>query len=254
MTLRTVAVWFAAALCLTTFGAPAGAPPQPATPEARLGVLAVAVAPAPATATAQQLESATGGFWQSVPRSVLHLNRTPPIYPNDPFDDGSRPRAFVQLLRMTDGVVAVRLHWTSRMANTGPSAATFPDAGEKHIYTQHSRGIQTFADAASVMAPAQRGPHTTYPAIMMGEAAQPVDLYYWRAGTGLQVMRAGGRATTTTTATQLAGQGVRDGDGWTVVMLLPNLLPQTPVAFAFWDGSKSHRGGIKYVSLWHEVP
>jgi complex iron-sulfur molybdoenzyme family reductase subunit gamma len=253
MTLRTVAVWIAAALCLTTFGAPTGDTPQPAAPEARLGVLALAVAPAPTGATAQQLTSATGGFWQSAPRFILHLNRTPPIYPNDPFDDGKRPQALVQLLRMTDGAVAVRLHWTDASTNTGPTAATYPDAGEKHIYKQHSRGIETFADAACVMAPAQRGPHTTYPALMMGDPAQPVDLYFWRAGTGLQTLRAGGRASTATTTAQPVGRSIREADGWTVIMLLPNLPAQTPVAFALWDGSKGQRGGIKYVSLWHEV-
>jgi DMSO reductase family type II enzyme heme b subunit len=93
----------------------------------------------------------------------------------------------------------------------------------------------------------------TYPAMMMGEKAGQVTLYYWRADKEFQVLKAHGRSTTQANVEKLNGKAMREGDGWTVVMEIGPLPTRTPLIFAVWDGSKEHRDGLKYFSLWYEI-
>lgn len=195
----------------------------------------------------------TTDTWASVKATRLRLSLTPPLYPGDPTDDGFRPDASVQLLRLDDSSVVVRAQWNDPTANLAGEGAALPDGGEAHIYKKHSAEVGTFPDAFCVMAPVKRGPHTTYPSMMMGDKQQPVDLYFWKAGIGFQLLGAHGRASTAKTESVLKGRSTREGDQWTVTMLLPNLTPDTPVCFAIWDGAKEQRDGIKYFSLWYEV-
>lgn len=191
--------------------------------------------------------------WASAKATRLHLNLTPPLYAGDATDDGFRPKVSVQLLRFDDGSAVVRAQWVDPSANRTGDGTTFPDGGEAHVYKKHSDGVGIFPDAFCAMIPVKRGPHAVYPSMMMGEKKQPVDLCFWKAGTGFQLLGAHGRASTAKTKTPLAGKSVREGDRWTVTMVLPNLTSGTPVCFAVWDGAREQRDGIKYFSLWYEV-
>jgi hypothetical protein len=191
--------------------------------------------------------------WASAKATRLHLNLTPPLYAGDTTDDGFRPEVSVQLLRLDDGSIIVRAQWVDPTADRTGDGATYPDGGEAHIYKKHSSDVGTFPDAFCAMVPVKRGPHTAYPSMMMGEKQQPVDLCFWKAGTGFQLLGAHGRASTEETQTPLAGKSVREGDQWTVTMALPNLILGTPICFAVWDGAREQRDGIKYYSLWYEV-
>jgi hypothetical protein len=216
------------------------------------GALVLPVHSVAQTDAAAALELAATA-WNSAEATRLHLNLTPPLYAGDVTDDGFRPDVSVQLLRLDDGFVVVRAQWTDPSANLAGDGTTFPDGGEAHIYKKHSVGVGTFPDAFCAMVPVKRGPHAAYPSMMMGEKKQPVDLCFWKAGTGFQLLGAHGRASTAKTKAPLAGRSVREGDRWTVTMALPNMEPGTPVCFAVWDGAKEQRDGIKYFSLWYEV-
>jgi hypothetical protein len=216
------------------------------------GALVLPVQSIAQTDAASVLEPAATA-WKSAKAIPLHLNLTPPLYAGDATDDGFRPKVSVQLLRLDDGSVVVRAQWTDASANLAGDGTTFPDGGEAHIYKKHSVGVGTFPDAFCAMVPVKRGPHATYPSMMMGEKQQPVDLCFWKAGTGFQLLGAHGRASTAKTKTPLAGKAVREGGQWKVTMVLHNLTSGTPVCFAVWDGAREQRDGIKYFSLWYEV-
>jgi hypothetical protein len=204
------------------------------------------------TETAAALEP-TADAWASTKAILLHLNLTPSLYPGDVTDDGFRPEVSVQVLRLDDGTAVVRAQWTDPTTNRTESGVTVLDGGEAHIYKKYSSDVGTFPDAFCAMVPVKRGPHAAYPSMMMGEKKQPVDLYFWKAGIGFQLLGAHGRASTAKTKTSLAGKSVREGDRWTVTMALTDMTPGTPVCFAVWDGAREQRDGIKYFSLWYEV-
>ncbi len=216
------------------------------------GTLMLPVQSVAKTAASAVLES-TATAWDSAKAIPLHLNLTPPLYAGDTTDDGFRPKVLVRLLRLDDGTAVVRAQWSDPTANLAGDGVTFPDGGEAHIYKKHSAGVGSFPDAFCAMVPVKRGPHATYPSMMMGEKKKPVELFFWKAGTGFQMLGARGRASTAKTKTPLAGKAVREGDHWTVTMAMPHMEPGTPVCFAVWDGAREQRDGIKYYSLWYEV-
>jgi len=216
------------------------------------GALVLPVQSMPQTVASAVLEPAAAA-WSSAKSTRLHLNLTPPLYADDATDDGFRPEVSIQLLRLDDASVVVRAQWTDPTANRTDGDAKFHDGGEAHIYKKHSSEVGTFPDAFCAMVPVKRGPHATYPSMMMGEKQQPVDLCFWKAGTGFELLSAHGRASTAKTKTPLAGKSVREGNQWTVTMVLPDLTPGTPMCFAVWDGAREQRDGIKYFSLWYEV-
>lgn len=214
--------------------------------------LTLNVKDAPAGTALQALIEPGSAAWGAVEAAPIHLNRTPPLYSGGPFDDGVRPTATVQILRLGDAAV-VRAHWNDPNANMGPGTARRPDVGAAAIYKQHSEDVATFADAFCVMVPSRRGAHDTYPSMIMGDKGQPTELYYWRADKGFQELTARGRTSTQATGKVPQGAVVREADGWTVTMTIPDLEASTPIAFAVWDGANDHRDGLKWFSLWYEV-
>jgi hypothetical protein len=219
--------------------------------ETEPGVLVLESKPAP-DVSIEELLNPDHPAWPACPELPVHFNHTPPIHATDPKDSGTRPEARVQLLRRAEDVV-LRLHWSDTTDSQISAGARYPDAGEGHVYKQHSQETNLFSDALCAMVPQLRGPQSIYPSMMMGEGSKPVDLYYWKAGAGFEVLNAHGRTSTAPTGQALQGNARRDPNGWTVTLALPNMTKQTPVCFAIWDGSKEHRDGLKYFSLWYEV-
>lgn len=196
--------------------------------------------------------------WEQVMPAKILLNRTPPIYVGDPADDGWRPAAQVQLLRLIGDRVVVRLTWTDPAADEAGQGTAYPDAGADSIYKRHSGDTASFPDAAGIMIPARRGPGPIHPSLMMGDAAQPVEIVMWQAGRGFFNLTASGRGTTAfvpvgAQKAPVPGAAARTADGWSACFLLENCLPGSPVSFAVWDGARGQRSGLKYYSLWYEV-
>lgn len=204
-----------------------------------------------ATAGVESLRAGEADAW-SMPAAPVHLNRTPPLYETDPRDDGSRPIAMVQLQKR-DTVLYVRLEWTDSTADAPPSASTYADAGEAHIYKAHTGEIGAFSDAACVMIPAGESASGPLPSLVMGENAQPVLLYYWRNGVGFSEMTASGRGTTQSTGRTFPGNARYENNRWRVVFEVPVHAASTPLAFAIWDGNREHRDGLKFYSLWYDA-
>ncbi len=203
-------------------------------------------------------------LWRKASAHRLHLNRTPPLYEGDPVDDGACPEASVRVLRGPGNRGTLRIDWEDATDDTAPADTRYPDGGEDHIYKRHSGDFAAFPDACCIMVPAQRGRHASYPSLMMGEKRRPVQLLFWRAGHGFEKLNAHGRATVAKadegpdpsgngTGASLSGNAKRRADGWSVVMAVPSLEPETPLCFAIWDGNQEQRDGLKFFSLWYEV-
>ncbi|MDO8302845.1 MAG: hypothetical protein Q7T18_06365 [Sedimentisphaerales bacterium] len=216
------------------------------------GALMLSVVPAAAQATADLLDP-QNPMWNIIADNPLHLNRTPPLYDGDPQDNGKRPTASIRLCRTTGGDLVIRVTWTDSTEDKKADDVRYQDGGASHIYTKHSQATDRFPDAFCAMVPVARGAAKTYPSMMMGSTENPAELYYWRAGTGFQLLNAHGRASTSETKTAIHGTVTRQSDGYVIVMILPNMLPRTPVCFAIWDGTAKQRDGMKYASLWYEV-
>ena len=216
------------------------------------GVLQLAVKAIDVATVTPFLDPAASA-WSDAPRNDLHFSRTPPLYVGDATDDGARPVVNLKLLRTSDGSLLVRAQWTDPDEDVLPTGARYPDAGAKHVYKEHSEAITAFADAFCVMVPVERGAQSPYPSMMMGEKGSPVQLYYWRAGIGFQLMSGHGRASTAPSKDSAAGRAVYADGGWTVTLAIPNLTPQTPLCFAIWEGHKEQRDGLKYFSLWYDA-
>lgn len=191
--------------------------------------------------------------WNEAPSRALHFNRTPPLYDGDPSDDGGRPVASVQLIRVGSQDLVARIHWSDPTANLAAKGVRYPDTGSPHIYKRHTEDPDRFADAFCLMVPVRRGPADSFPSLMMGGTNEAVELYYWRAGQSPQVIRAHGRGTTATTPTATQGGAARDDNGWTITLVVPRVRKGTPISFAIWDGARQHRDGLKFYSLWYEV-
>lgn len=191
--------------------------------------------------------------WELAPANPLQLHRTPPLYADGPFDGGERPRAFARLVRDASGGLHVRLEWDDPAENVPGEGTVYPDGGETHVYKAHTENPGAFADAACVMVPKSRGPAAAYPSMMMGDGENPVDLYFWQAGGGGELLQAHGRSTTEAVPVPAAAHGARTARGWAVAFELPPVEAFTPLCFAIWDGGKDHRDGLKYYSLWYEA-
>lgn len=249
MTARKIALGALGAL----LGLAGGASPPARAQAPRPLVLKLSALAAPAGATAKALLAPDHALWNRAPQVPLRLSRTPPLYAGGPYDDGHRPTASAQLIRLPGGEALLKLQWSDPTEDLGGLTKRIPDAGEPKIYKPHPVTVSGFADGAAVMIPRRRGPHVTYPSLVMGQKSAPTDLFFWQAGQGFQRLAAAGRGTTTKRPEPVPGAAQRTGDGYVVTFDLGPLPPKTPVSFALFDGHRGHRDGIKYFTVWYEA-
>lgn len=214
------------------------------------GEPALPLAAAVTTSPASAILADDAAVWGAVSPQPLHLNHTPPLYDTDPRDDGHRPRASIQLLR-ADTTLYVRLVWEDATVDSIPMAKRYVDGGDSAIYKRQSEVIDRFRDAACVMMP--RAQTAVTPSLVMGDVNHPVALYYWRNGEGFVTGTAAGRGSTALSTTVFAGHARHANDQWQVIFAVPMTQTPQPLAIALWDGSRQHRDGLKYYSLWYEV-
>ncbi|MEW5875137.1 MAG: hypothetical protein AB1752_08165 [Candidatus Zixiibacteriota bacterium] len=227
------------------------APPALSQSDASGANPALPVTAMPGDASPSELLSPDHAPWEAIAHVPVHLNRTPPLYDTDPKDDGYRPVASMQLVRR-DSTLYVRLSWADATVDSIPAAKLYADAGDPAVYKRQSEVIDRFRDAACVMTP-RLPPDGANPSLVMGDAGRPVTLYYWRNGDGFTIGTAAGRGSTTLSETTFPGHASHQSGQWSVVFALPMAAPSMPIAIALWDGSKEHRDGLKYYSLWYEV-
>jgi hypothetical protein len=205
-------------------------------------MLTATQAPAPADTL---LNSAAP--WDQVPPHKIALNRTPPLYDTDEPALAEITTIDVRAVR-ANGKLLVQMSWldaTQDSANLPEVPNTPPETRFRKLPTEVN---DRFFDAAAVMFPAKPG--AAAPSLQMGDADDPVQIYYWNAARGPMLMEAAGRGTTKRTGATFAARSAYEKGRWTVIFELPELAAGTPLAFAVWNGSQKDRDGRKYFSVW----
>ncbi len=192
----------------------------------------------------------SAAVWKTAPATTVALNRTPPAYASDPPSTLEIPTAEVRLLRAGNALL-VRLTWKDPSRDVAELGAPLPkpETGPQ-IYKAKSEPGRFF-DSVAVMVPAAKSP--TAPSLQMGSANLPVVIYFLDMVRGPAVMDAQGRGTTRRTGGTFPGRSVYENGGWSAVLQLPAPAPDTPLAFAVWNGSQNDRDGRKYFSVWHRA-
>lgn len=189
--------------------------------------------------------------WKSAAPAVLALHRTPPLYPTDAPAANEAQSVQARILHHAGGHF-VRLEWNDRRRDSAVLPKAERDWQGEHLVTQ-SPATDRFSDACAVMVPRNPVNGDLNPSLQMGDAANPVRIYFWDATRGAALMEAAGRETT-----KRAGQGFpadgRYSDGkWTVVLQIPELQPGASFAVAIWNGAQQDRDGRKYFTIWYQA-
>lgn len=202
-----------------------------------------------AGATAATLLAPGAVDWKSAPVQRVALNRTPPLFDTDEPAAPAIATVDVRVLRAA-GKLLVQMAWHD-VSNDSAALEPVPDTRpETRFHKVPTAENDRFFDAAAVMVPATPGAKAMTPSLQMGDAGDPVDIYYWNATRGAMLMQAAGRGTTRRTGQTFPAQGQYRGGQWSVTLELPDLPAGTSVAFAVWNGSQKDRDGRKYFSVW----
>jgi complex iron-sulfur molybdoenzyme family reductase subunit gamma len=202
------------------------------------------------TQSAEVLLDPAAPAWQSAPAQRIALNRTPPLYATEP--PASLEISFVEVRTLrAAGNLFVRMSWRDASADRSELPAMPDTPPEQRFLKEHTLATDRFFDAAAVMFPKDAPGGVVSPSLQMGDAQDPVSIYYWNAVRGAMRMEAAGRGTTRRTGESFPARAVYSSGEWQVVMELPALPPMTPLAFAIWNGSQLDRDGRKYFSVWH---
>jgi dimethylsulfide dehydrogenase subunit gamma/complex iron-sulfur molybdoenzyme family reductase subunit gamma len=187
--------------------------------------------------------SPKAAIWKKAPVTQVALQ---PAFPGHPSVVGTpvTERLTAQAVRTGDRLF-VKLAWGDSTANTAVD-----DTGQ-------------FVDGAAVQFPVNGKPATTP---FMGDANNPVNVWYWRADGQTENLVANGFGTATSVPFKgLRSAAARSKNGWEVVISRPlRVKPDLgvslqgrrtmPVAFAAWDGNNQERDGLKAVTLeWWEL-
>jgi hypothetical protein len=225
---------------------PAQAAPLP--PAANLRLRAAA-----SGAEEKALLEPRGTAWDAAEPTRVILNRTPRVYETEPAAPRPAPAFEVRALR-AGGKLVLRLRWedATRDAPQAPPRKTGEGGVPDVLYKRPTGATSAFADAAAIMVPDKwTGPG--FPSLMMGDAENPVRLFYWNASRGAEELSATGRATPKPSGRTFAHRAEHAGGQWTLTAALPDQADGTPLAFAVWDGAHDDRDGLKFFSVWYVV-
>lgn len=190
--------------------------------------------------------------WEQVAPLRVGLNRTPPMYDTDPPSALDISLVEVRLAR-TGGKLLVHLAWRDATNNSATLAKAPDTPPETREYKEHTQATERFFDAVAVMFPAKSSATGVSPSLQMGDAGDPVTIFYWNAARGAMLMEAQGRGTTRRTGQTFPARAQYRAGAWSVVLELPELPAGQQLAFAVWNGSQSDRDGRKYFSIWHTL-
>ena len=202
---------------------------------------------APSTGADELLKVGAKAWSQITPKHIA-LNRTPPLYDTDEPAGLDIPSVDVRLARAS-GRLFVQLSWRDATQDATTLTEVPNTPPETRFRKVHTEADDRFFDAAAVMFPAKPGTAMT-PSLQMGDAENPVEIYYWNATRGAMLMQAQGRGTTRRTGQSFTASGTYQSGQWNLILELPDLPTGTPLAFAVWNGGQKDRDGRKYFSVW----
>lgn len=223
---------------------------QPKNPNAPASNLALQAAGTQAAPDALLDPDASG--WQQVVGREVGLNRTPPLYDTDAPAGLEVGHVNVRVAR-AGGKLLVRLAWHDATQDTAVIAKPPATPAEARRMKEHSEQSNRFFDAAAVMFPQNLSTGLASPSLQMGDANDPVTIYYWNAARGPMLMKAAGRATTARTGEGFPARGIYQGGEWRLAVELPDIPAGVPLAFAVWNGSQQDRDGRKAFSVWYRL-
>ncbi len=190
--------------------------------------------------------------WQQVAAKQVALNRTPPLYDTDPPAGLVVGHVNVRLAR-TGGKLLVRLAWHDATEDTAVIAKAPATPAEARRMKEHTAESNRFFDAAAVMFPANLSTGVASPSLQMGDAKDPVTIYYWNAARGPMLMKAAGRGTTARTGEGFPARAIYQAGEWRLALELPAVPAGVPLAFAVWNGHQQDRDGRKQFSVWYRL-
>jgi hypothetical protein len=201
-------------------------------------------------AAAEAMMDPGAAAWNGIAVTRVALNRTPPVYDTDPPAELEIPMLEVRLAR-APGKLLVHLTWKDRTQDTVELAKIPATAPETRVMKEHTAESARFFDAAAVMSPSHPSAGDETPSLQMGDAKNPVNLYYWNATRGAMLMEGQGRGTTKRTGSAFPARSAYSAGTWRVTLELPEAAARGPLAFAVFNGSQMDRDGRKYFSVWH---
>ena len=231
-------------LVLATF-----APPSRAQ-KAGAAVAGLVLTPSALPANPAELADPAAAGWQAIQPRRVALNRTPRLFETEPPSELEIPELDVRTAR-AGGRLLVRLSWHDLTEDAANIASVPGTPAEERFLKESTESTHRFFDAAAIMVPAEGRPRAAAPSLQMGDANDPVTIYYWNAGRGPMLMEARGRETTRRTGQGLPAKAIYRAGSWSVSFELPDLPKGSPLAFAVWNGSQQDRDGRKYFSVWH---
>jgi len=187
--------------------------------------------------------------WSKLTSQRIALNRTPRLYDTEASSELELAFVDIRLARM-EGKLLVQMVWRDPTQDTAeisklPSA---PTEGRPH--KELTEATDRFFDSAAVMHPVRLPESNVWPSLQMGDAGDPVIIYFWNAARGAARMQAEGRGTTKRTGESFPAQASYGNGSWHVTMELQDVPAGMPLAFAIWNGSQQDRDGRKYFTTW----
>jgi hypothetical protein len=204
---------------------------------------------ASASSRAEALLDPMAADWQKIASQRVALNRTPRLYDTEAPSELEIPFVDVRLAR-AEGKLLVHMTWRDPTQDTAEIAKlpTAPTEGRPH--KELTEATDRFFDSAAVMHPASAPKGGAWPSLQMGDAGNPVAIYFWNAARGAARMQAEGRGTTRRTGESFPARAIYRDQAWHVSMELPDIPAGMPLAFAVWNGSQQDRDGRKYFTTW----
>jgi hypothetical protein len=187
--------------------------------------------------------------WSKITSQRIALNRTPRLY--DTEAPSELELAFVDVrLARTEGKLVVQMIWRDPTQDTAEIAKLPSAPTEGRPQKELTEATDRFFDSAAVMHPVRLRDNDVWPSLQMGDAGDPVTIYYWNAARGAACMQAEGRGTTKRTGESFPAQALYRDGSWHVTMELQDVPTGMPLAFAIWNGSQQDRDGRKYFTTW----
>jgi hypothetical protein len=200
-------------------------------------------------ARAQVLLDPLAAEWGKISAQRIALNRTPLLYDTEAPAELEIPYVDVRLARI-EGKLLVQMTWRDSTQNTAQIAKLPAAPYEGRSHKEPTEATDRFFDSAAVMLPLRPPVEGVWPSLQMGDAGNPVSIYFWNSARGSARMQAEGRGTTKRTGEAFPAQGIYRDGSWHVAMELENIAPGLPLAFAVWNGSQQDRDGRKYFTPW----
>ena len=187
--------------------------------------------------------------WAKLPAQRIALNRTPRLYDTEAPSELEISYVDVRLAR-AEGKLLVQMTWRDATRDTAQIAKppTAPTEGRPH--KELTEATDRFFDSAAVMHPVHLSAEGVWPSLQMGDAADPVTIYFWNSARGTARMQAEGRGTTKRTGETFLAEGVYRDGWWHLALQLDAIPVGMPLAFAVWNGSQQDRDGRKYFTTW----